>query len=134
LHGHLRPGVADHDVHHQLAQCGHVTRPAPVSHVNEAAAELGGRTQLAGAQEGDQVVQFLQVVLDRRGRQQQQELARNLGHQAPGGRIPMAQVMGLVHDQEVKGSAFEHLPVSRHPRHAQRGDHQVPPAPGLVAQ
>ena len=93
--------VANHHLAEQAAQFLRLARLARALRVNEARAELLRRRQLARLQQRDQVVEFFERVLDRRGGEQQQELARQGVDRLPGLRLAVAQVMRLVHDQHV---------------------------------
>ena len=66
--------VANHHLAHQSLQLVHVLGLEPVAPNYEVLAELPRRLQLSRLEQGNQVEELFQVVLHRRGRQQQDVL------------------------------------------------------------
>ena len=105
--------VANHHLAQQPAQLLRLARLVRLVLVHEPGAEFLGGRQLAGLQQRDQVVEFFERILDWRGGQQQQELARQDVDRLPGLRGAVAQVVRFVHD--------EHVPVQRLGHRQMRG-------------
>src|SRR5205807_491324 len=75
---HARAPGADHHFVREGAQAFGVTRLAVVARHQVLSFELLPRAELAGPKQGDQVVQLAQIVLQRRGREQQDEVTLDL--------------------------------------------------------
>ncbi len=97
----LAAPVADHDVVEQAAQRRRVLGLAMVGLIQKVAAEAAHRAQLAGREDGDQAVQFHQVVLHRRGRQHEHIALADLVDELPGQRVAILELVGLVDDQQI---------------------------------
>ena len=82
-------------------QLVHVLGRQLVPAVDELLLELLGRAQEPRLQQRHQVEQLLQVVLHRRGRQQEDVLLLQFTGEPPGLGVAIAQVMGLVDDDHV---------------------------------
>ena len=95
--------VSDHHLAEQAPQLLGLTRLMRALSVNESLAKLFRRWELSRLKQGDQVIKFFERILHRRGGQQQEELARQRVDRLPGQRVAVAQVMRLVHHQQVPG-------------------------------
>ena len=93
--------VADHHLAQQAVQLVDVARRQLVAAVDEVLLELPGRAQQARLQQRDQVEQLLEVVLHRRGGQQQDVLLLQLAGELPELGVAVAQVVGLIDDDQV---------------------------------
>ena len=111
-------------------QLVHVARGQLVVPVHEVPLELPRRAQQPGLQERDQVEQLLQVILHGGRGQQQDELLLDLAGELPGLGVAIAEVMGLVDDDDVPPSGEDRRPVRLALGGMDRGDHAVELAPG----
>ena len=134
LQADLAPGMAHHYIAQQLAQVAPVLGQAWVAPHHELALELFGAFQLPGLEHGDQVVEFAEAVLHRRGREQQDEALLQLVDQLPRDRGPVLQVMRLVDDDQVVEIGGDHLAVFGPACGGQRSDHPREVSPGVRAQ
>ena len=92
-------------------------------------AKLGQRRELPGLEQRDQVVQLLEVALDRRRGEEQQEAAAQLVDQLPARGRPVLDLVGLVDDHQVPRLGLHQGRACRWARAvAERRDHQ-PRAP-----
>ena len=124
--------VANHHLAQQAAEFLRLARLARAFRVNEARAEFLRGRQLAGLQQRDQVVEFFERVLDGRGGEQEQELARQGVDRLPGLRLAIPQVMRLVHDQQVPVHLPGDLKLRRLFEGVQAGDQARVLAPELL--
>ncbi len=102
-------GVADHGVAHQFAQPLGIGGLARLAGGDVGGAEFLEGLEDARLEQGEQVVQLGEIVLDRRRRQQQQEALVQPVHELVALAAAVAQVMRLVDDDEIE-RAFEQAP------------------------
>ena len=102
-------GVAHHDAAHQIAQTLAVGGFARFAghHVYRAEFLLGFED--AGLEQGEKVVEFQEAVLHRGCREQEQEALLQAVDQLVAGAGLVAQVMRLVHDDDVVGQTGQRL-------------------------
>ena len=105
LQRHDRARVADHRVAHQLAQPLGIGRLARLAGGHVGGAKFLERLEDAGLQQRQQVVELDQIVLHRRRGEQQQETLVERVDQLVALADAVAQVMGLVDDDEIEAAA-----------------------------
>ena len=98
----LAAPVADHDIVKQTAQGTGIFGLARIGLFQEMAAERAYRAQLAGRQNGDQAIKLHQIILHRRGGQQQHIALAHLIDKLPGQRAAVFEFVRLVDDQQIK--------------------------------
>ena len=125
------PPVPDHHLAQETLQLPRVRRGAGVPAPDEPALEAPVRTQVAGPQEGHEVEQLLEVVLDRRRREEEHVLLPDRGDEFPVLRRTVLQLVGLVHDHDVVRETLDLLPVDVPLRGVDRRDHAVVAGPVL---
>ena len=119
-------GVANHDAAHQVAQTLAVGGFARFAGHHVYRAELLLGFEDAGLEQGEQVVEFQEAVLHRGCREQEQEALLQAVDQLVAGAGLVAQVMRLVHDDDVVGQTGQRLGDVLASGGGDRGDH-----PGL---
>ena len=98
---HARAARADHDRVSERAQGLGVFGLAGIAAYQVCGAEFLPRAELPGAEQGDEVVQLAQVVLQRRRREQQDKIALDLLDELVRRAAVALDLVRLVHDHEV---------------------------------
>ena len=127
--------VSNHHLAQEAAQLFGLARLPRALGVHEPGAELFWRGQLTGLKQRDQVVEFLEGILNRRRREQQQEMTRQRADGLPGLRLAVAQIVRLVHDQHVPVYLPGNFQLGRLLQGMEAGDHTrrlAPEAAGVA--
>ena len=101
-HRHLAAPMPDHDLARARTQAGQIARRSQIDRPGDMTLpELGRRAEQPGRDEGDELVQILQSVLDGRRREQQQVAGTQAPSQPAGRASRVAQSVRLVGDNDV---------------------------------
>ena len=133
---HDRPRIADHRVAHQVAQLVRVGRLARLARGHVSGAKFLLRLEDAGLQQRQQVVELDEIVLHRRGGEQQQKTLGQTVDQLVALAGAVAQVVGLVDDHQIERLCEQPVGMLAPARERERSDdpRRRPEALGVLAK
>lgn len=123
-------GVAHHHLGEQGAQTLAVLGVEGISGGDEALLEVGGSGELTGLEQGDEVVELLEIGLHGGGGDEQEEAALELIDEAPAGGGAVLHVVGLVHGDEIPGGLGDEARMALQLGQVQGGDEDAGGEPG----
>src|SRR5213080_1118147 len=110
---HARAARPDHHLSRQLLQCLRVLRRFPIATREVQLLEVVPRTELAGPEQGDEVVELAQVVLERSRSEEQQVIAVDLLEESIGRGAVILDLVRFIDNDEVPAVAKDLLRVAR---------------------